>query len=112
LDIDHCFPFAAWPCSDLWNLLPASAEVNRRLKRDKLVTPARLTAAREAMAEWWSTAWLRGSDVWRPRFFDEARSSLPLSTPPMETSLEEVFEGVQIRRALLKQDQRLPEWGE
>ena len=23
-DIDHCFPFAAWPCNDLWNLLPSS----------------------------------------------------------------------------------------
>jgi len=22
LDIDHCFPWAAWPCDDLWNLLP------------------------------------------------------------------------------------------
>ena len=22
-DIDHCFPFAAWPCNDLWNLLPS-----------------------------------------------------------------------------------------
>ena len=23
LDIDHMFPWTAWPCSDLWNLLPA-----------------------------------------------------------------------------------------
>jgi SAM-dependent methyltransferase len=26
LDIDHCFPWAAWPCGDLWNLLPYRAE--------------------------------------------------------------------------------------
>ena len=23
LDIDRCFPWSAWPCGDLWNLLPA-----------------------------------------------------------------------------------------
>jgi hypothetical protein len=23
LDIDHCLPWTAWPCGDLWNLLPA-----------------------------------------------------------------------------------------
>ena len=28
LDIDHCFPFSAWPCDDLWNLLPSSRSVN------------------------------------------------------------------------------------
>ena len=22
LDIDHCLPWSAWPCGDLWNLLP------------------------------------------------------------------------------------------
>jgi hypothetical protein len=27
LDIDHMFPWTAWPCSDLWNLLPAHREV-------------------------------------------------------------------------------------
>lgn len=24
LDIDHCFPWSAWPCDHLWNLLPAN----------------------------------------------------------------------------------------
>jgi hypothetical protein len=27
LDVDHCFPWAVWPCDDLWNLLPAHREV-------------------------------------------------------------------------------------
>ena len=30
LDIDHCFPWAAWPCDDLWNLLPTHRSVNQR----------------------------------------------------------------------------------
>lgn len=28
LDIDHCLPWSAWSCGDLWNLLPAHPEVN------------------------------------------------------------------------------------
>src|SRR5271170_6177097 len=37
-DIDHCFPFSAWPCGDLWNLMPADRVINQRKKADKLVT--------------------------------------------------------------------------
>jgi SAM-dependent methyltransferase len=36
LDIDHCLPWSAWPCGDLWNLMPSHREVNQRLKREKL----------------------------------------------------------------------------
>ena len=32
LDIDHCFPWSAWPCGDLWNLLPALRSVNQNQK--------------------------------------------------------------------------------
>jgi hypothetical protein len=111
LDVDHCFPFAVWPCSDLWNLLPSSRKVNQRLKRDKLVTPERLMAAQDGMLDWWSSAWTDANVVWRPRFFEEARSTLALwDANASELTLEDVFDGVQIRRALLRQDQRLPEW--
>ena len=27
LDIDQCLPWSAWPCGDLWNLLPASPRI-------------------------------------------------------------------------------------
>jgi len=112
LDIDHCFPFCAWPCSDLWNLLPSSRTVNQHQKRDKLVTPARLDDAHESMLGWWTNAWTGSAQVWRPRFFEEAWSSLPLNAGRAnELTLEDVFEGIQLRRALLRQDQRLPEWG-
>jgi HNH endonuclease len=49
LDIDHCLPWSAWPCGDLWNLLPASPRVNQHLKRDRLPSAAALAAAREAV---------------------------------------------------------------
>jgi hypothetical protein len=35
LDMDHCFPWAAWPCGDLWNLLPSHRQANQR-KRDRM----------------------------------------------------------------------------
>ena len=36
LDIDHCFPWAIWPCGDLWNLMPAHRQVNQHEKRNLL----------------------------------------------------------------------------
>ncbi len=48
LDIDHCLPWSAWPCGDLWNLLPARRRVNQHQKRDRL--PSTLALA-DAQAE-------------------------------------------------------------
>ena len=49
LDIDHCLPWSAWPCGDLWNLLPAHRLVNQREKRDRLPADGRLRAAGTAI---------------------------------------------------------------
>jgi hypothetical protein len=43
LDIDHCFPWSAWPCGDLWNLLPADRATNQNLKADRLPSKRCLT---------------------------------------------------------------------
>ena len=43
LDIDHCLPWSAWPCSDLWNLLPADRSVNQHQKRDRLAASMTVT---------------------------------------------------------------------
>jgi hypothetical protein len=53
LDIDHMFPWTAWPCSDLWNLLPAHREVNQRLKRDRLPSATTLFRAARRIVGWW-----------------------------------------------------------
>src|SRR3712207_9533686 len=58
LDIDHLFPWSAWPCGDLWNLLPAHHAVNQRLKRNRLHSAAALERAGERIVEWWRTAYL------------------------------------------------------
>ncbi len=47
LDMDHCFPWSAWPCGDLWNLLPALRSVNQNQKSDRL--PSATVSGSEAV---------------------------------------------------------------
>lgn len=107
--IDHCLPFAAWPCNDLWNLFPSHPNVNQR-KGDKLPSAESLVEARDRILEWWQTAYV-GQNAIGERFLDEATAALPgtnaSSEPP---SPEDVFDGLMIQRATLKRDQQLAEW--
>lgn len=106
LDIDHCLPWSAWPCGDLWNLLPAHRVVNQREKRDLLPSAARLAAARDAIEVWWDTAW-RGDGGLEARFVGEAAAALPTAGGTTSALL---FEGLVWRRLRLQQDQQLREW--
>ena len=76
LDIDHCLPWSAWPCGDLWNLLPATPRVNQHLKRDRLPSASALAAARESIIAWWEQAWLSDLAL-RTRFERETLAALP-----------------------------------
>ncbi len=108
-DVDHCFPFAAWPCNDLWNLLPSSTTVNRS-KGDRLPAPEALEQARPRMLEWWDRAYLRDASL-AARFEDEVRSALPTAaTDTDKITPESLFEGVMIQQIVLKRDQQLAEW--
>ena len=108
LDIDHCFPYSAWPCGDLWNLLPAHRSVNQREKKDRLPSAGRFDGARERITDWWSDAYLSQSAI-GARFYEEANASLPgLSSSRCEPS--EIFGGAELQRARLRQDWQLPEW--
>ena len=107
-DIDHCFPFAAWPCNDLWNLLPSAAPVNRR-KGDRLPAREALYSARERMQEWW-WAYLEDPRL-RPRFAEECRSALPLAADASgEVTPDSLFDGLVFQQMVLRRDQRLAEW--
>jgi hypothetical protein len=108
LDIDHCLPWAAWPCEDLWNLMPAHPKVNRYGKRDRLPAPEVLDRSMDRIIDWWDRAWLRHPSV-AERFHIEARASLPLVH---DTNVEasQVFAGLQARRFALRADQEVPEW--
>lgn len=111
LDIDHAFPWAAWPCGDLWNLMPAHRRVNQHRKRDLLPSEAVLQRARDAIMRWWDAAYLDKTDVMAMRFSKEARASLPgLRGLEQDTSPEDVFAAMRIQRLRLHLDQGVPEW--
>ncbi|RKK01701.1 hypothetical protein EBE87_26930 [Pseudoroseomonas wenyumeiae] len=101
LDIDHLFPWSAWPCGDLWNLLPAHRLVNQRLKRDRLPAASTLAQAEEGIRGWWQEAYLAPEDPLLPgRCAQEARASLPEpSGMTAEASpLETVFTAVGLQQ--------------
>jgi SAM-dependent methyltransferase len=113
LDIDHLFPWSAWPCGDLWNLLPAHRLVNQRLKRDRLPAASTLAQAEERIRGWWQEAYLTPMDPLLPgRFAQEARASLPgLSGAAADTApLDAIFTAVGLQRLRLHHDQQVPEW--
>jgi SAM-dependent methyltransferase len=106
LDIDHCLPWTAWPCGDLWNLVPARPSVNRNAKRDRLPSAAALAAARDGIQAWWRQAWEDDSAL-ADRFWREADAALPLQSG---RDLDEAFAGLEWRRLRLRQDQQVQEW--
>jgi hypothetical protein len=111
IDIDHCIPWSAWACSDLWNLLPAHRAVNQRQKRDRLPSDERLRSAREAILAWWNGAYLRdnGAPLSR-RFLNEASASLPGLASAEVIGPGDVFDGMRLQQLRLRADQRVPEW--
>lgn len=108
IEVDHCLPWSAWPCNDLWNLLPASREANRQ-KGGQVIAGTALAAAKPRILEWWQQGYLAADAPTRARFAEEARSTLPLP-PDSEPDLEEVFAALDFRRLRLRQETQLAEW--
>jgi SAM-dependent methyltransferase len=108
LDIDHCLPWSAWACNDLWNLLPTSRAVNQHSKRERLVAAPVLAEARTAIMGWWHEAY-RHDDALRLRFAEETRTSLPVAKD-REPALDDVFAALEFRRLRLRQDIQITEW--
>ena len=109
IDIDHCFPFAAWPCNDLWNLMPSRPQTNRQ-KGDRLPAPRALEQARPRIQEWWDLAYLRNPAI-AERFSEESRSALPMAVSEGgAVTADSLFEGLMIQQLVLKRDQQLAEW--
>jgi hypothetical protein len=106
LDIDHCLPWSAWPCGDLWNLVPASRHVNQRLKRQRLPSASVLSAARERIVTWWEMAW-RSDPALSQRFDRESAAALPIHEG---ATSDDVFAALEWRRLRLRLDQQLEEW--
>lgn len=106
LDIDHCLPWTAWPCGDLWNLFPARPSVNRNAKRDRVPSATALSQARDGFQAWWSLAW-QADDALADRFWREVDAALPVHGG---RDLDDVFAGLEWRRLRLRQDQQVQEW--
>jgi SAM-dependent methyltransferase len=108
VEVDHCLPWAAWPCNDLWNLLPASRAANQE-KSDRVIGAAALSAAKPRILAWWERGYVAADEATRLRFAEEARSTLPLA-PDRAPDLEDLFAALDFRRLRLQQEARLPEW--
>lgn len=106
LDMDHCLPWSAWPCGDLWNLLPTHRIINQREKRDLLPSAAAMSSARFAIVGWWDDAW-RNDPALGERFAREADGALPVQG---EGESDAVFDALNWRRLRLGQDHHLVEW--
>jgi hypothetical protein len=106
MDIDHCLPWSAWPCGDLWNLLPTTPRVNQHLKRDRLPSASALAGARRNIISWWEKAWFSDQAL-KARFDREAAAALPVQ---VSASPEDVFAALEWRRLRLRQDQQVQEW--
>ena len=110
LDIDHCLPWAAWPCGDLWNLMPAHRSVNQHQKKDRLPGASLLRTVQDRVMGWWERAYDRHQSSMQDRFWLEADASLPGMLLTGQHTLDDVFEAVCVQRMKLKHDQQVPEW--
>ncbi|MCY4597523.1 MAG: class I SAM-dependent methyltransferase [Bryobacterales bacterium] len=110
LNMDHCFPWSAWPCSDLWNLMPTNHIVNMREKKAQLPSAHLMVAARDRIMSWWEAAYGSSDPAIHERFVIEATSSLPGIEQPSSTDLDKLFGGALAQRARLRNDQKIPEW--
>ena len=109
IHIDHCFPFAAWPCNDLWNLMPSRPQTNLQ-KGDRLPAAQALEQARPRIQDWWDLAYLRNPS-YAERFSEESRSALPMAVSDEGAiTTDSIFEGLMIQQLVLKRDQQLAEW--
>ena len=109
LDIDHCFPWSAWPCGDLWNLMPSSRAVNQHQKRDLLPNDATLRSAKDRVVDWWDAGYCAEPAELGDRFRLEATARLP--AVGSASDLEDVFVALGLQRLRLCNDQQIPEWG-
>jgi SAM-dependent methyltransferase/5-methylcytosine-specific restriction endonuclease McrA len=66
-DVDHAIPYALWRNNDLWNLFPASGEINNQ-KRDKLPTHRLISHRQDCIV----ACWEHMQSAYPVRFMSEA----------------------------------------
>jgi hypothetical protein len=50
-DLDHLLPLCVYPINELWNLIPVDRKFNQHVKRDRVPSADRLTAAQPLLAD-------------------------------------------------------------
>jgi SAM-dependent methyltransferase len=111
LDVDHCFPWSAWPCDHLWNLMPTHREVNQREKRHRLPSAEHLRDSQDRIIAWWEKGYqLERNEALTNRFFAEAQAALPSLENTVALNALDVFDGLELQRIRLHHDQQIPEW--
>jgi SAM-dependent methyltransferase len=104
--IDHVIPFAHWPSSDLWNLLPTTTTENMR-KRDRVPKASALRESRSRVLDWWQGAF--DAPEYRSIFFTQAGLALPgLSSHSLH--FEEAFEAMQAHVRAVRDRFLIGEW--
>jgi hypothetical protein len=105
LDMDHCIPWSAWPCGDLWNLMPADRQVNQTMKREKLPSAERIHQAKDRILEWWELGY-ESVDSLKSRFWQEADTTLPGAN----NSTTDLIDAIQLQRMRIHRVQLPREW--
>jgi len=105
LDMDHCIPWSAWPCGDLWNLMPADRQVNQTMKREKLPSAERIHQAKDRILEWWEVGY-ESVDSLKSRFWQEADTTLPGAN----NSTTDLIDAIQLQRMRIHRVQLPREW--
>jgi hypothetical protein len=106
-DVDHCFPYAAWPCGDAWNLMPSARRINLQ-KSNRLVTQAGLEQASDRITDWWASAFLNQGEERGRQFFLEASQTLPVLASSPGTA--DIIDAMKLHRIRLSKDQGLRPW--
>ena len=106
-DVDHCFPYAAWPCGDAWNLMPSARRINIQ-KSNRLVTQAGLEQASDRITDWWANAFLNLGEERDRQFFLEASQTLPVLAGNPGTA--DIIDAMKLHRIRLSKDQGLRPW--
>jgi len=107
IHIDHCLPWAAWPCDDLWNLMPAKKNSNLS-KKDYLPNHITIREAQDRIMTWWERAYC-GDHATSERFILEAKARLP-ALKDLNPQLDDIFFALDLQRMRLYSDHRIPEW--
>lgn len=64
-DVDHVIPFSVWKNNDLWNLLPSSATINRKSKKDKIPSPTLIEKQKDIILDYWDIMYEEQSERFR-----------------------------------------------